>query len=59
MREIECGYCRDKKIIMMELRDYVYKRRDKHRDKIVYFCSYNCMRNSERENPNTYSERRL
>ena len=53
---IKCDYCKESKLVWL-LSEYVYKKKKK-KGKVVYFCSYNCMRKAEQENPNGFCDRR-
>ena len=58
MTLLKCEHCGNEKLLITLIRDYKFKRRVKADQKIVYFCSYDCMRKAEKENPERYCERK-
>lgn len=55
---IKCDYCGKEKLTPIRLKDYAYKRTEKN-GKRFYFCSYDCARKAEKENPNRFRSGRL
>ena len=57
MAIIKCDCCGETKLIKIQLKDYVFKKRLKKTTNVRYFCGYNCMQKAERENPERYCKR--
>lgn len=55
MPKIKCDMCGKTKVVVNHLSNYAYKR--KYDGKVHYYCSYNCMRKSEKEHPQKYQDR--
>lgn len=59
MAIIRCDYCGTTKAVKINLRDYVFKRRLKvNKNRMMYFCSYDCLRKAEKESTKRYCEKR-
>lgn len=51
---IKCDQCGERKLIRCQMRDYIFKKKDRKTLKVCYFCSYDCMRKAEKENPDKF-----
>lgn len=58
MIEIRCEHCGKIKVTNIYLQDYAFKKRERGTGKMYYFCCYDCMQQSVRENPNRYGKRK-
>ena len=58
MTEIRCKHCGEVKVTNIYLQDWAFKKREKGSHKMIYFCSYDCMQRSVRDNPERYGKRK-